>query len=498
MRRALLLGARLALVAGAAACLLLPRLGNQSLWQDEAQTALIARTILSHGIPLGSDGRNVFSQEDGAEYGPGYVWKWHPWLPFYLLAAFFGAFGASTFVARLPFALFGIATVVLAYLGAGRLWTGRWRREIAAGLLLLCVPFLLLARQCRYYSPAIFFSLLGLLSYHGLTERRRGSAMLLFLSGTLLFHTNFVSCAALLAATILHCLVCRRDLARSLLLPAAATVLVNLPWLFWISDLDYARRYGSPGTAAFFPALANYSWLAARHCFGPVVLGLAAVLAAARGRRAFPGRPRARASLALLLLFIGVTVFSQAVFNQPPLFRNLAPIIPACLLVATPLVVTAIRWHAAAGAALAVLLVAASPFPHYLYEITHDFEGPIDGIVRHLKSHGRDGDVVAITYEDLPLKFYTKLRVVGGLTGEDLSAAKNADWVILRNYSICDADRAVRLYFETNLSPEQYRAVTIDSPDTPFQNRESPEEHRYRTAAGEAPVVLWQRIAPRG
>jgi len=29
----------------------------------------------------------------------------------------------------------------------------------------------------------------------------------------------------------------------------------------------------------------------------------------------------------------------------------------------------------------------------------------------------------------MPLKFYTDMRVIGGLTGEDLSGAQNADWV---------------------------------------------------------------------
>ena len=73
-------------------------LGNQYLWQDEAQTALISKTILSHGIPLGHDGLNSFSQELGADYTKDFVWKWHPWLTFYITAGFFGLFGINTFI----------------------------------------------------------------------------------------------------------------------------------------------------------------------------------------------------------------------------------------------------------------------------------------------------------------------------------------------------------------------------------------------------------------
>jgi hypothetical protein len=48
-------------------------LDNVYLWQDEAQTALISQTVLQGGIPKGSDGKNYFSQELGAEYGENYT-----------------------------------------------------------------------------------------------------------------------------------------------------------------------------------------------------------------------------------------------------------------------------------------------------------------------------------------------------------------------------------------------------------------------------------------
>lgn len=105
-----------------AAFLCLWNLGNEDLWQDEAQTAVIARTILDSGIPLGSDGVNSFSQEAGLEFGEDLVWKWHTWLSFSLVAGSFEVFGESTFSARLPSALLGIAVVILMYFTARRIW----------------------------------------------------------------------------------------------------------------------------------------------------------------------------------------------------------------------------------------------------------------------------------------------------------------------------------------------------------------------------------------
>ena len=52
--------ALLAVALVAASVLLLANLGNQYLWQDEAETALVAKTVLSHGIPLKKGMRPLF------------------------------------------------------------------------------------------------------------------------------------------------------------------------------------------------------------------------------------------------------------------------------------------------------------------------------------------------------------------------------------------------------------------------------------------------------
>ncbi len=148
-----------------AAALLLPNLGSVYLWQDEAQTATISRTILEGGIPRGTDGRNFFSQEIGKEYCPDHVWKWHTWLSFYITAASFALLGETTIAARLPFALLGIATVVLAYFMGRALWRDRLSALIGAGLLATSVPFLIFSRQCRYYAAVSFLSMLGIYAY---------------------------------------------------------------------------------------------------------------------------------------------------------------------------------------------------------------------------------------------------------------------------------------------------------------------------------------------
>jgi len=66
-------------VIALASPLFLLNLHNHFLWQDEAQTAVLAKTVMARGLPYGTDGRNLFSQELGAEYGDNYIWKQHTW-----------------------------------------------------------------------------------------------------------------------------------------------------------------------------------------------------------------------------------------------------------------------------------------------------------------------------------------------------------------------------------------------------------------------------------
>jgi hypothetical protein len=132
-------------------------------------------------------------------------------------------------------------------------------------------------------------------------------------------------------------------------------------------------------------------------------------------------------------------------------------------------------------------------FFDYFYEITHDYDGPIEA--KYLNEHGGKDDIAAITYGDLPLKFYTRIKIIGGLTGEELSLAGQADWIILRKYTIWDKDRQVRKYLIENLpAPQNYERIVIDYPDIPFENREGPEEHHFRTVVNEDRVVIFHRI----
>lgn len=477
------------------ALLTLTNLANGALWQDEAQTALIARTIQAHGVPLGSDGVNFFSQELGSEYGPRYVWRWHTWLPFYLVALCFALFGASTLSARLPFALFGVGTVVVSYLLGRDVLKSRRGGALCGLLLATSVPFLVLSRQSRYYSVAAFFSMLGLYAYAKLSAGGGRRFGVLFVAAlVLLFHTHYVYYAALCLSALCDALLMKRSVLRRVAILCALSFALNLPWIAWIATMPYAERYAVFSLSRALSLALSFARQIEHHVVRwPLLLvPLALLLVRWRRPKAEPVWKRALPSV----LYLGSSVALLCASAPAPFFRYLAPVLPVCALLLAWIVEAAMLRHWAAGLVLLAALLYLEPLRDYAYELTHAFEGPVDGIVRYLKEHAKRGDVVAITYEDLPLKFYTELRVVGGLTGEDLAPARDAQWVIVRKHVVCEKDLAVRQYLIRNLPRDAYEAIRIDAPDTTFQNRESPDEHLFRSVRDEDRVVIFRRKAP--
>ncbi len=493
-----------------AAVLMFAKVGQQMLWQDEAQTALVARTILQYGTPHGYDGQNYFSQEAGAEYGKNYIWKWHTWLQFYVIVPFFLVLGkSSTLAARLPFAIFGLATIVLIYFTAAEMWRS-WKAGLfAAGALTLSVPFLLLARQCRYYSPAAFFTILTIHAYLRLIDRKRSSWLLLVVAGTLLFQTFYLYCITLVFSLIIHALIFHRDRIKDILTSCGAVVAINLPWIVWLSQMSYGKRYSTGSNIAdFFGVFLHQIWT---HILNPYLLVLP-VLAVAWSLLRQGRLPRVDARIAssvgLLIISSLVMIFTLSATSPAPFFRYLAPILPIGSLI-TALLLDRIHWSVGIAALVAVALW--SPLAKmnggegqkndiftYVYEITHDYVGPVEGTVKYLKEHAKKGDVVTVTYEDLPLKYYTNLRIIGGLTGEDLTPASEADWIVMRRYMISSQEQDVRSMIYGLLQTGKYRQIDIPYPDIPFQNRETPDEHLWRTEPIDppriAPVAILKRI----
>jgi 4-amino-4-deoxy-L-arabinose transferase-like glycosyltransferase len=481
------------------AILLLANLGNQYLWQDEAETALVSKTILTNGVPRSYDGKNFFSQEGDAGNDKSYIWRHHTWLPFYVLAGFYKVFGVSTFVSRLPFVLFGVGTVFLTFFFARQVWPSTRVPVIAAALLAISVPFLLLCRQCRYYSMTMFFSVLSLYAYVALLQRKKYAAVLLFVASTLLFHSQHIYVAVFFATVLLHSVIFHRDRLKLVLVAIAATVLVNVPWFVWLvgthsSQMFVWRLLDMP---KLFTCVRTLSTDVVRYVFPLWVLAVVLIVVFVRRVRTgrfFSKGPRFWEKVSLPVFFVIFNVIAVVTLSHFMFFRYIAPSILLLVVLIAVIIDAAASVHLLLAVATAALLVATGQLKDYFYEITHDYDGPEEGIARYLNEHGSPEDTVAITYGDMSLKLYTGMRVVGGFTGENLEPAKNARWVIIRKYILYDKDAKVGEYLINNIEWNRYRRIMINYPDIPWENRESPSGHLFRTCTDEDKVAIYERI----
>jgi 4-amino-4-deoxy-L-arabinose transferase-like glycosyltransferase len=178
-------------------------LDEDLLWQDEAEVAIYARQIVSGGFPneyyrgiqvyvsplIPEKVDSVMYEYKQRDFRDGLA-VYHPPADAYLTALSFFLLGTSTFAARLPFALLGIASLFLIYQLGKFLYNTRIGL-FACILQATSVLLILFERQSRYYSLSVFGFLAML--YFSLKAFRTGT-MLYYaassLSFVLLFYTQ--------------------------------------------------------------------------------------------------------------------------------------------------------------------------------------------------------------------------------------------------------------------------------------------------------------------
>lgn len=523
----------LAVLLAVSALLIFPGLDYRYLWEDEAETALLAQNVIRFGLPIGWDGRDLISQECGIELDEHYVSRRHGWLPVYLVAASFKLLGTDTLPARLPSAVLGWLSVLSVYLLGRRVFRDDRVALLSAALLALCVPFLLYVRQSRYYALAIFTAIWALVFFLDVLEGRRFAWAGLALSLSAMFHalTPMVLGTVVALAVSFLALERRREAVGPLLRGGALALGLTLPWL---------AVYGLPWVPSVAPTSSNvlvawaenvWFYLAAidRRILPLLVpIALDGGLGIARGRRAL-GDPAA-SNRPLLLLVFAVSYLLVVAVYPGSFLRYIVNLLPVFALLTAWLATR--LWKVSPRGALVVLVLMVttdtlhgwivpadppfrsfaapvrSPLLSYLGEITSDDVGPIEGIVRYLKHAARPGQRLFITYGDLPLRFYTDLEIRGGQGCQSLSGWPLPEWVIVRYFVRFrqdgappehDEDRRRMLEYVHALPWHTYRRTELPVVDTIWENIPEPGHHTFRVPRHGPPVVIhWRVDGPHG
>jgi hypothetical protein len=348
-------GSTIALLA-LGAFLLFFRLGHYALWDDESMVALVGSNVWKTGDTGIEVGHNIVAYREGALLS-GTHDRSTPPLSTYVVAPMIGLFGGGTFALRFPFALFGWG--VLAFV-AWWLWKERPPGSLQPVLvvaLLTNVSMLLFFRQCRYYAPATFFTVVSV----GLYARWRGDSKLaLGLAASIvgLFASNYMNCLVLVSCLLLDFLLWRRRELRpswkallALILPAGlACVAIASVWN------PFRTTFGAEVTTNTLGERATLLWWYLRDLnraelcvllLVPVALCIGLV-----SRRPW----MTRGSVAFFTYLLLVTIVSpQPVYKTVVAdIRYLAPIIPLGCLLGAGVIDAALgrrRWLAVLAAA---------------------------------------------------------------------------------------------------------------------------------------------------
>lgn len=343
-----------------AAVMLFTRLGHYAIWDDEAMIALSAKGVLRTGDTSILIDHNINAFRNGL-LARNLCDRSTPPLSAYIAAASISVFGENSWALRLPFALFGLATVALLMFWAEK-EKASLQTQILIGLGLLCnVSLILYFRQCRYYAPTVFFTVAVAWCYLHWNGSRRS---LLWMAGlsVLLFAANYFSYAALYACiTVDYLLWGRKKNKLGLLdcftLLAPQLVLCGALALRWNPLGTKFGEYVQTNSLSDRFILFFWNLRDSSQCeFCIAILIVAAALLAILKR----DRWMARGTAALFVYIIFVTATSPQLLKQTSVadIRYLVPVIPLCIV----LEVLVIRLIASSSFRQAVIPLALLAF----------------------------------------------------------------------------------------------------------------------------------------
>ncbi|MFI5118564.1 MAG: ArnT family glycosyltransferase [Terriglobales bacterium] len=468
------------IVACVAALLLLWGLGNPYLWQDEAATAVLARRMLRFGRPLAYDGVNLitidhFAAEEKAtidqrtrdpqaainyyvrrgDLKADTTWKWQPWGQFVVAALSFKTLGATTLAARLPFALAGIATVLILYRFVLTYFKHAQMALLASGFLVLNAYWILHGRQCRYYSLSSLFMVLTLVSYARWQWGGRWGGALFVITAWCWFQVDYGTVWPVLGVLFADAVVAhRRSLWRPTLVGGALGAAIA-PFAYYYEL--WGRHSVRLGTwhDSFMRNLLNVNEYVV-----PVLIVGAAIAVSVYRWKTLPVAERRLVVIACAILV--VLLFWVPAVAPFPLLRYVIIMAPVgCLLVAWVLVrlggslPRGLTWAAAAIFLLTPWLSLPLSLPlHVMHRAKYrrptvfrrELEVLRKSVFGHrpdpnrlvadwLKQNAAADDEILINYEDIPLMFYLPNPIRGGVAAfrvED-DAKRPPDFVVLRH-----------------------------------------------------------------
>ena len=508
-------------------------LSDSVLQVDEGADTFITTTILKFGFPMHSDGTN--SSMLFADIYDG-LFVYRPWVAYYTQALSLSFLGQTTFAARLPFALIGVLSIIFFYRFSLKFTGHQNIAFLAAFLLASSIPSLIYFRTARYVGIPILLTVLLLNFYIDIYKDKKWNLFPLTIVSIIFFHTMYVEFVGMITGVLIHFFIHLKETLpenrKRAAWAATITGVFCIPWLIFISPVfSHVSKYWASNSM-----LIDHSWLG----FPKRLIGFLFQL----NNYIFPfillpllllKRLRLPNKQISLLLLCSLTMLITALPHVMPLQQYLVSSFPLLFLLLA-ILLTSIFPNPLLSSLLATLLVTSnlihvapllplkalvkdhpewfekSPYLNnvyaslirevkiksiyfdYLYEISHDYRGPLDAVVEFFKTHGKPGDSYYIDSEFESLAFYTGMKMI---PNSELSPQHAPDWIVLRGHDrlflktedLSSRARNVKKVLQSNA----YTLIELDAPAIWVNNTYDIQIHEFRSPSSKDKVLVYQR-----
>ena len=421
-------------------------LGNNVFWDDEAYTALLAKSIVTTGQAKGWDGKNIHGWRFGEELNDQFINVFMPRLQLYTTAISMKLFGGSTFAARLPHAIFGLLALLFLYKYVRKFILKDPYWALLVPLYLGLTPsFYLYIRQCRYYAEVVLFTTISLYLYKNIFSIKWPGRILFILSLVAVFISNYICLVALVVALFAHVILFEKigfDKKRWL-----SFFSVFVPTIILAILIFY---YTNP-TFQFMRVLESGNWFLKKLIllfwnfrdinffeWFPVVLFIGSLYLICTKRR-LDNSLVSHVFLIVVYIVIIVLISPQSVYIKNiadmrslikffPVVANIAdlrylvglfPLLAVvavvsikhltrnCIFVAIPILLLCCLTNVFTLKPFTVHGWQTNLFS-YIKEIHHDYETSYEAAIAYMKNNGRDNDMVMIwpEYMTFPIMYY--------------------------------------------------------------------------------------------
>src|SRR3989338_3863498 len=482
-------------------------LNHHYLWKDEAEKALLARSVVEKGIPLRNIGKNQIQIHVPQYLRNGEIWTFHPWLQFYVTALSFKLFGESTWSARFPFAIFGFLSLILMYLLALRLSRDKTIALLALSLLTFLIPFILNMRECRYYAPGVFFSLLLFLFYLNFLERKKYAFFGYLITANLLFHSSYGYFIPINVGIIAHYGVrSRRDLTPFILLQSLV-FLTTFPAVMYYNGIQHGSRglewiRISHNLQYYFRVIHKFMF--------PLFLMVGVLLADLlfwKKKIWIQMKSYLSSSTLGLIGIVTLSTFFFGAMGDQHYYRYILHLVPLFLIVTAVFFKATFlysKWISKIGFILVLMTsllhysvfnvfskknISYFPPIDYVYELTHPHDDLSKGLVEFFNKHAKPTDTIGIPYADHQLMFYTDFRIL------NINIKKNVfpEWIVYQSSWFGDVYGPSEKSDYFKAIQNQYERIETNIPDVRWSYRADPYHYQFRNHKDVPRLVIFKK-----